>query len=962
MDNDKISSPSTDEEQSESKKIEQQALDDDIIGGGFKQKTTSKKGLFKITRRQQVVGGGVAGIAAGSILGFSVFLAGPLQFIHFGQILQKFHFSNNEEFMDGRTGRFIRNWRKTGSFSAAQRNVRLTRIGNKMADRIELKLQDKTGLRTVYNADGNAIGLEIVDRNKAVDFLSSEDLDLGNKADFDTRQPADVPDSWTSHDGSKPKGAVISFKNEDFGKRRKFLKGLVKGSSTSKIAGVVSARVLARRAGVNWHPLNKLKKLDENINDFLRNLRKKNADDAEKGTTPPEDVDIDKNKDTNGDGEVDGRTADGETGRNTSNQAQADAKANRGNSSKTKANIKTSILSPKGAITSVSGFIGILCTVRAISDQVDKIQYANIVLPMMRIGFRIVSTGNQVMSGNDVSVDELSALSKDFTKVYGEGENKKTLSWSSAKSIQAELGETDPKGPDIPPTAKPKRINEESPIEKIVNGIFDGIKGSSSLCTTVGSWVLTIGELAINFSGVGGLVWQAIKTAGGYIASAAGVNPMDILMDYVVNKLAGEEVDMYAQGPDLGNIANYGVRLAANDQALAMGGTKLTGPEVAELDTISRSSALDDFKKKSFFARTFDLKESNSVVSKALLENTAFASLGNFSQSTINSTFSSIPNVLKNIGSIFIPKTVAATNYDYGFDEYGFSWEDQNNTLVQDPFANADKVENEYGLDSLNKDYSECFSTRIEPNGDSDLKIVTGQAVNYLTLPEKCNNKDERFLRYRFYIADTLAAKSLACYEGVDENSCGELGFGSSGSSVASANSAPITGLTSHPSLGGPTQNGYYLLPDAPNGEYQWNGGTPPESRYGSKALVDMIYTVAVRWYQKYPQNKLIIGDLNARAGHASHKKGIDVDITTVGGVAANTSGDPEKSKELGHMFADTGIIDKIFYNDGDVEKDFNDYVARNNLKGHMEYWDNHENHFHVRILSDYILQEGGQP
>ncbi len=163
-------------------------------------------------------------------------------------------------------------------------------------------------------------------------------------------------------------------------------------------------------------------------------------------------------------------------------------------------------------------------------------------------------------------------------------------------------------------------------------------------------------------------------------------------------------------------------------------------------------------------------------------------------------------------------------------------------------------------------------------------------------------------------------------------------------------------GLSSLPGATQVAGTNYYRMPEAPGGEYVFSPNTPPTERCGSKELVNAIYTVSKAWNQKYPSNKLIVGDLNAAAGHASHENGVDVDITTQGQIAANTAGSVQASKDLGRMFADTGIIKYIFYNDPAVQSDFNTYVRSKGLPGVMQYEDNHHHHFHVRIADQYRL------
>lgn len=161
-----------------------------------------------------------------------------------------------------------------------------------------------------------------------------------------------------------------------------------------------------------------------------------------------------------------------------------------------------------------------------------------------------------------------------------------------------------------------------------------------------------------------------------------------------------------------------------------------------------------------------------------------------------------------------------------------------------------------------------------------------------------------------------------------------------------------VNGLTPPPNLGPANSQGYYAMPDPsqPPGLYVFNGGTPPRSRCGTKELVSVIYTAAVKWKEKYPDSTLVVGDLNESEGHASHMNGIDVDITTSNRSAANTSGDTNRSIELAKMFIDTGIIDTIGYQDSAVISAIASYAKEKNLPGKVSPWSGHADHFHVRI------------
>ncbi len=170
---------------------------------------------------------------------------------------------------------------------------------------------------------------------------------------------------------------------------------------------------------------------------------------------------------------------------------------------------------------------------------------------------------------------------------------------------------------------------------------------------------------------------------------------------------------------------------------------------------------------------------------------------------------------------------------------------------------------------------------------------------------------------------------------------------GSGGSPPPSAGS-----LNYPPNLGNADSLGYYQMPIALNGEYIFNGGTCAAQRYGKRELTGVIYTVALNWKDKYPDSRLMVGDLNA-SGHASHANGIDVDIFTSNRSGADVRGSKERNIELGKMFVNTKLIDMIFFNDSQVNAAVTAYARQNNLPlTVMKSWPGHDDHFHVRIAA----------
>lgn len=172
----------------------------------------------------------------------------------------------------------------------------------------------------------------------------------------------------------------------------------------------------------------------------------------------------------------------------------------------------------------------------------------------------------------------------------------------------------------------------------------------------------------------------------------------------------------------------------------------------------------------------------------------------------------------------------------------------------------------------------------------------------------------------------------------------------------------------------GPLAYGYYRMPTAPNGEYDFynpnispyntqptpaKNGVSLDERCGSLKLVDMIYKTAQQWQAKYGKegSRLNVGDLNA-AGHLSHGQGVDVDLRTSNLSAANKLNAQkytylrDRSIWLAERLIDNGVR-LILYNDSAIYGAVNAYGRNQGLAYNvMQSYDGHDEHFHVRIGS----------
>jgi len=198
-----------------------------------------------------------------------------------------------------------------------------------------------------------------------------------------------------------------------------------------------------------------------------------------------------------------------------------------------------------------------------------------------------------------------------------------------------------------------------------------------------------------------------------------------------------------------------------------------------------------------------------------------------------------------------------------------------------------------------------------------------------------------------------------------------------------SPTSEPSSSGTSVPSnlLGPPNEWDYYLLPNSPL--YSYSGwGTCESHRWGSKELINAIYSAASAWKAKYPGSNFTTGDLNGpisgtvcpgtdrRCGHSSHGDGTGVDIMIYKSPGSWVSfgcqiNAPEQNNiDIGKMLIDTGVVKKIIFatNPSDtrgirVRKAWTDYAESKGLTGFDTYaLYPHDDHCHVAVDPAYAL------
>ena len=747
-------SPSGSKQQKSSKQEQQESdqlsNNENEPQSGWKTITDKKGRKFRFNRRKAAASGGVIGVLLGGGIGFFSFISGPLQFIQMAQVFQGIHMDDILDFSDGRAGKLLRYSTKgvTGS-NAQDRN--LGAAGNKIAVHYENKLKAR-GIELRYNNPGRLSEI-LIDPN------SNEGKRLITEIEADTGEQLD-----TTEDGKRRVDLATESGNTKTAKiRRSYIERSVKASGINRVSGAISSRMLKARAGVGFHPLKNIPRgADEDLRLRYDEYQKRRTDNVRDGTqSDSTKLDVSSEDPENPDNQPD-RTRTGEVS-GVSDEIASEAK----DSSKTFNERVDGVRGKLKAGVGVTALVSLACGVQEIGKQSAVLQEANVVRPLIRTGMDAMITGNQIMAGQDVSIEELGALSESF---YDE---ETQTAWVEAQSILAEQGKEG--GKPIPKSAIPGK--DKPGFFKAIDSAVEFIPGGPEACgavTSVGGQIfLTVAGIAASFTGP--------LAAGVQVASEVVQDQIvGIILPNLVRWLAGEAVDIANfAGADYGSIANYGAFLAANNQMKGMGGRALDDRERLALDNARRERIKNDMSTQSFYARILKPTEPNSLFASSVLGSPSFQSTNSTVASISQYPASLFSNLSSSFRSLIPGASAQAAPFDYGVSEYGFSLGEINSPDLKNPYENAEIVEP--NLETYNTDYGEvCFGTTIDPSSG---KINYTEAPSYLELEKQetkdtCTSPDAT--RYRMYIADMISMKSITCYEGIDEAACSEVGLSSS--------------------------------------------------------------------------------------------------------------------------------------------------------------------------------------
>jgi len=707
---------------------------------------------FRGWSRRKKAGTIFGGLTIAGALGLASFGIAPFEFLHFSQSLQNFHFGDNESMMDNRFSRLVNYGRGT-----PYRN-NLGHLGNRLADRYITRFAE-AGFVADFNdpvtgRPRSSVQAWVIDPKTREGRSALGSLQANG---------VEVPEP-----GADGKIRVATRGSGSSALSRKVVDAANEAIGMNKVTSWMSARMLNLRTGTSLlHPMtNTLREGEESIQDFYRRQIREQDDEFRNGAD--DEIPDDSHRANENPDDPDGRIG--------AANDEIDDIVVPGDPSQTASNLRETFSRAARAL----GILTIICGLDRFGDSVPDRQYFTQVLPLIRMGMSVIATGGQIQANQDFNAEILGAFTQ---RLY---DPESGLNWSAAKSIQAEWGVENPGGPDIPDPARPSvgRPPFFAQLDAILNFIPQANRVCDFLISRLGGWISDGLDFAL--SAATGEVYLAISSVFGIAVGQVAGTALEGFIENLAQWLAGEPIEDAARGALFGNYANYGARLASNDSAISTGGVELSDSEALALKADREARYKTQLQHKSFYARFLDPKERGSLVARTLLENpnigTPQATMKHLAR--LPTTF--LSQLTGTFGNLFVPKTqaVAADTYDYGFPKYGYALDVQNDSRYEDPYENAEKVEKEYDLDQLNRDYGErCFGVTISSSGD----LQAGETKRMDEIPPECkDNNNEKLVRYRFYIADMVAMKSADCLDSVDEGDCSELGFGSSTTGTAS--------------------------------------------------------------------------------------------------------------------------------------------------------------------------------
>jgi len=852
--------------------------------GGFGNRL---KGWFQPTKKKGVAGGITFG-AVGLFMFFGGMASGPLELIHYGQIL-KLPFTHQTNASTSRMDKIYR--------FASERDIgetRLNRLGSKTVARLKADLT-KNGISLETDRITGQLKAVRIDtsQNEKYKGMSKDQARAAIAADngLPIEKVAAIGGNF---DGGYKFGLLLGDADNDL--KTSVVGGFVQDHNAGELSEFVRFRAVKAYLNLNnpWlHPLRSLAaKGDQAIADKARL----------KVATAAED-------------------------------SRLAALAERSSATKAKiADIKSK-LSTTGKVTSgVLLATGAVCIAKQVAHDVPEINRLNEVEPAMESAADALGTASEItyettFGGQNFEMATLAAIQKNMAASDG------TTPFAS-KGIQSlESGTAASGGVSLDPGIAAAFTPNAS--AKTVDADLNAL-GADALCSSAGQFIQIVAGGALLVTGIGGVLDAGLQLG---TAAAASVT-IGLLVSHIEKSIADKPLTGTPhQGALGGNIDAYGDVALVGMSGQAMGGVPLTATETAQLNATSAAQEEQQFKSESFASRIFDTHDYRSLVSH-IIDSQQPNGMQNVA-STMSSFFggmSHVGSLFSSLASSLFPHAHAApsTPYGFGMPEIGFSQSDLNNPLFQDPYANADAAAKLFdsGAGDGNMTYVQkaaaCFGMNIsqDANGDWGATAIQQEGgadpngIDYGNA--NCNDNSTDWKRVRFFVLDTGLIEGYACTELDDAQSCTDSGFGSSSTSSDNSGS-PVTASGSAAQLAQQLLNDTNFVPVAPGvdqdlqataaGKTITNGDTCGNTVSVDANLLQVLLTASTKYK---------IQPINIITGHGCdrflHPKGraSDIDFVTDLSTGAKTNFCAASSNALYARTCDRSgddpALDKQFY------------------------------------------------
>lgn len=677
------------------------------------------------------LGLGIAGIGAISILGLSSL--GPLQFIHFSQMLQSFHFSSQESNTNHRLGKLLR-YMRTKDYT----HTKLGTIESRISTNV-----DKDMAKNGWNFDtkgGNYKGFtydppkeQFKNNKEKTKHLKSVEQKLVNDG---------VPkEKITLRDGKLTIDRASFFKRST----NKKIIGAVYGENrdVGKLTAAIEKRTLIKRAGISLNPLTRV---DDKIRAKQFEVAGKIKDYLSKklkGKSPP-DISATGTK-----------SADNADQPARDKAATTDKEAIAGNETSSK--LKTGAKVSSAALLSV----GFLCIVDAMTKDIDGVRAINAQVPLIEAASTIISVGSKVQDGKDVDMTVLG----EYNKLLNSKTKDNKSSFTGAASINYEQGKN--AGTKLPDELNP------NPDPSAVTELLSNIPGLDTACKVINSTAGQVVQIGI------GLVTQTATTVITYLGQSFINNAISKIEAMFIGDIVDLSDPKYA-GAVFGEAANVGGRIMANESSAAEGGRPLTNSEEIAINTQTKLEKMQNDSNRSIASKYLSPSNYDTPVAKVIDNihpDQSLQSVASMPKSIVNTLFSTLS---KKAGAA---DNISPRDAYYGIPKVGFTESSLN--AAENPYDNADEALGILQKDpSLGERLKKC--NKIEVSGvdsnELDFKSLEGSSDSPQLMGTKfaddkeCNNDNNAdFVKVRIAALDTITMKSFACVEYNDEESCNDI-------------------------------------------------------------------------------------------------------------------------------------------------------------------------------------------